>query len=55
MKMFLTRLGFGSKMVVTGDATQTDLPAGKSGFVSVRRILEASTTSPFAISSGATS
>lgn len=40
MKMFLTRLGFGSKMVVTGDATQTDLPAGKSGFVSVRRILE---------------
>lgn len=40
MKMFLTRLGFGSKMVVTGDATQIDLPAGKSGFVSVRRILE---------------
>ena len=40
MKMFLTRLGFGSKMVVTGDATQTDLPASKSGFVSVRRILE---------------
>jgi phosphate starvation-inducible protein PhoH len=26
MKMFLTRLGFGSKMVVTGDVTQTDLP-----------------------------
>lgn len=40
MKMFLTRLGFGSKMVVTGDATQTDLPRGKSGFVTVRRILE---------------
>src|SRR3954462_14196045 len=32
MKMFLTRLGFGSKMVVTGDVTQVDLPAGtKSG------------------------
>src|SRR4029079_11247075 len=28
MKMFLTRLGFGSKMVVTGDVTQVDLPAG---------------------------
>lgn len=40
MKMFLTRLGFGSKMVVTGDATQADLPGGKSGFVAVRRILE---------------
>lgn len=40
MKMFLTRLGFGSKMVITGDATQTDLPRGKSGFVGVRRILE---------------
>jgi phosphate starvation-inducible PhoH-like protein len=31
MKMFLTRLGFGSKMVVTGDVTQIDLPTGKSG------------------------
>lgn len=31
MKMFLTRLGFGSKMVVTGDTTQVDLPTGKSG------------------------
>jgi len=31
MKMFLTRLGFGSKMVVTGDITQVDLPTGKSG------------------------
>jgi phosphate starvation-inducible PhoH-like protein len=29
MKMFLTRIGFGSKAVVTGDVTQTDLPAGK--------------------------
>ena len=31
MKMFLTRLGFGSRMVVTGDVTQVDLPTGKSG------------------------
>jgi phosphate starvation-inducible PhoH-like protein len=29
MKMFLTRIGFGSRAVVTGDITQTDLPAGK--------------------------
>jgi phosphate starvation-inducible PhoH-like protein len=29
MKMFLTRIGFGSKAVVTGDVTQTDLPHGK--------------------------
>jgi phosphate starvation-inducible PhoH-like protein len=34
MKMFLTRIGFGSKAVVTGDITQIDLPAGKvSGLV----------------------
>ena len=40
MKMFLTRLGFNSKMVVTGDITQTDLPSEKaSGLVTVRRIL----------------
>lgn len=31
MKMFLTRLGFNSKMVITGDVTQIDLPSGKSG------------------------
>jgi phosphate starvation-inducible PhoH-like protein len=38
--MFLTRLGFNSKMVVTGDATQTDLPSQKvSGLATVRRIL----------------
>ena len=30
MKMFLTRLGFGSKMVITGDTTQVDLPKGTS-------------------------
>ena len=41
MKMFLTRLGFGSKAVVTGDITQIDLPAGSvSGLVEVLRILE---------------
>jgi phosphate starvation-inducible PhoH-like protein len=40
MKMFLTRLGFGSKAVVTGDITQTDLPGGqKSGMNVVREIL----------------
>jgi phosphate starvation-inducible PhoH-like protein len=40
MKMFLTRLGFGSKMVVTGDVTQTDLPAGQeSGLRIAARIL----------------
>lgn len=41
MKMFLTRLGFGSKIVVTGDITQIDLPDGKkSGLVEVIRILK---------------
>ena len=39
MKMFLTRLGFNSKIVVTGDATQIDLPRGASGLKHVRRIL----------------
>lgn len=40
MKMFLTRLGFGSKMVVTGDVTQIDLPRGKkSGLNEATRIL----------------
>ena len=41
MKMFLTRLGFGSKMVITGDVTQVDLPnAQKSGLKVVRDILK---------------
>ncbi|NLB37043.1 MAG: phosphate starvation-inducible protein PhoH [Clostridiales bacterium] len=41
MKMFLTRLGFNSKMVVTGDITQVDLPEGKrSGLVDAMRILK---------------
>ncbi|KMY54793.1 MULTISPECIES: PhoH family protein [Bacillaceae] len=40
MKMFLTRLGFGSKMVITGDRTQIDLPKGaQSGLVSAEHIL----------------
>jgi phosphate starvation-inducible PhoH-like protein len=41
MKMFLTRLGFGSKMVVTGDITQVDLPGGtRSGLRVVRGVLD---------------
>jgi len=41
MKMYLTRLGFGSKTVITGDITQIDLPAGKtSGLVEAMRILK---------------
>ncbi|MBQ7740731.1 MAG: PhoH family protein, partial [Eubacterium sp.] len=41
MKMFLTRLGFRSKMVVTGDITQIDLPDGKkSGLITVMNILK---------------
>jgi len=42
MKMFLTRLGFGSKAVITGDVTQTDLPAGKtSGLVEALKVVAA--------------
>lgn len=41
MKMFLTRFGFGSKMVITGDVTQIDLPTGKnSGLIDAARILK---------------
>ena len=39
MKMFLTRLGFNSKMVVTGDVTQIDLPGGKSGLGIAQTVL----------------
>ncbi|MBZ4242131.1 PhoH family protein, partial [Mycobacterium tuberculosis] len=40
MKMFLTRLGFGSRIVVTGDVTQVDLPgATKSGLRQVQHVL----------------
>ncbi len=41
MKMFLTRIGFGSRAVITGDITQTDLPAGRqSGLVQAKNILQ---------------
>ncbi len=41
MKMFLTRIGFGSKAVVTGDVTQIDLPAGRrSGLIEAERVLK---------------
>src|SRR5205809_6525839 len=40
MKMFLTRLGFNSKMVITGDITQVDLPASRgSGLIEVQTVL----------------
>ena len=39
MKMFLTRIGFGSKAVITGDVTQVDVPGGRSGLADVEQIL----------------
>jgi phosphate starvation-inducible PhoH-like protein len=39
MKMFLTRIGFGSKAVVTGDTTQVDVPGGRSGLFGLERVL----------------
>ncbi len=39
LKMFLTRIGFGSKVVVTGDDTQIDLPGGRSGLAGIEEIL----------------
>jgi phosphate starvation-inducible PhoH-like protein len=39
MKMFLTRIGFGSKVVVTGDVTQVDLAAGRSGLFGLEEVL----------------
>ncbi len=39
MKMFLTRIGFGSKVVVTGDATQIDVPNGRSGLTKLEPML----------------
>ncbi len=39
MKMFLTRIGFGSKAVVTGDVTQIDVPGGRSGLVGLEDVL----------------
>ena len=47
MKMFLTRLGFGSKIVITGDVTQIDLPKGASGLRQVREILRGVTDIEF--------
>jgi phosphate starvation-inducible PhoH-like protein len=41
MKMFLTRIGFGSRAVITGDVTQIDLPSGrKSGLVEAQRVID---------------
>jgi phosphate starvation-inducible protein PhoH and related proteins len=39
MKMFLTRIGFGSRAVITGDVTQVDVPQGRSGLLGLERIL----------------
>jgi phosphate starvation-inducible PhoH-like protein len=39
MKMFLTRIGFGSKVVVTGDTTQIDVPDGRSGLLGLEQVL----------------
>jgi phosphate starvation-inducible PhoH-like protein len=39
LKMFLTRIGFGSKVVVTADVTQIDLPTGRSGIIGLEKIL----------------
>jgi len=39
MKMFLTRIGFGSKAVITGDTTQVDVPGGRSGLSGLERVL----------------
>ena len=56
MKMFLTRLGFGSKAVVTGDITQIDLPSGRpSGLVEALKIVSASRASRSSTSTIATS
>ncbi len=40
IKMFLTRIGFGSKVVVTGDTTQVDIPDNRSGLVGLENILQ---------------
>ena len=39
MKMFLTRIGFGSRCVVTGDVTQIDVPGGRSGLIGLEPVL----------------
>jgi phosphate starvation-inducible protein PhoH and related proteins len=40
MKMFLTRIGFGSRAVITGDTTQIDVAGGRSGLVGLERVLQ---------------
>jgi len=40
MKMFLTRIGFGSKAVITGDTTQVDVPGGRSGLGGLEKVLD---------------
>ena len=40
MKMFLTRIGFGTRVVVTGDASQVDVPGGRSGLDGLAQVLE---------------
>jgi len=40
LKMFLTRIGFGSRVVVTGDTTQVDVPTGKSGLAGLEKTLQ---------------
>jgi phosphate starvation-inducible PhoH-like protein len=40
MKMFLTRIGFGSKAVITGDVTQVDVQGGRSGLDELEQVLE---------------
>jgi phosphate starvation-inducible PhoH-like protein len=40
MKMFLTRIGFGSKAVITGDTTQVDVPGGRSGLSGLQKVLD---------------
>jgi len=49
MKMFLTRLGFNSKMIVTGDVTQIDLPGGSSGLKIAKEILSEVTDMKFCV------
>ena len=44
MKMFLTRIGFGSRVVVTGDVTQVDVPDGKSGLLGLERVAARAST-----------
>jgi phosphate starvation-inducible PhoH-like protein len=53
MKMFLTRIGFGSRVVVTGDTTQVDVPTGKSGLARLERTLSGIDNLAFVHLSGA--